>query len=170
MKYKEIQQTKNKNEKNPPFYLFILLSLFPLFPLFLSAQFPLTLQDCIKQAKENSAEAHYAKTTYDIATYDYRLYRKSLLPTLTLSGNLPAFNRTISKITLPDGRESFVAQSTGNYSASLSFNQPILFTGGNFYVSTGLQRLDIYQDSTATSYLSNLITVGIRQPIITFNA
>jgi outer membrane protein TolC len=139
-------------------------------PFVLSAQSSLSLTDCIQWAKENSSEAHYAKTNYDIATYDYKLYRKSLLPTLTLSGDLPTLNRTISKITLPDGRESFVAQSAGNYAASLSLNQPIPFTGGNFYVSTGLQRLDIYHDGTATSYLGNLINIGIRQPIMAFNA
>jgi outer membrane protein TolC len=135
----------------------------------LFAQSPLSFSDCITLAKENSSEAHYAKINYDIATYDYKLYRRSLLPTLTLSGDLPTLNRTISKITLPDGRESFVAQSAGNYSAALSLNQPVPFTGGNFYVSTGLQRLDIYHDSTATSYLGNLINVGIRQPIIAYN-
>ncbi|MDR1758317.1 MAG: TolC family protein [Bacteroidales bacterium] len=127
------------------------------------------MQNCIRIARERSAEARTARNNFDIATYDYQLYRRSILPTLSLSGNLPALNRTISKITMPDGSESFVAQSTGNYTATLSIQQPIPFTGGNFYVSSGLQRLDIYHDSTISSYLGNLISVGISQPLVTYN-
>jgi len=41
--------------------------------------------------------------------------------------------------------------------------------GGQFFISTGLQRLDIYQDSTTTSYLANLINIGIRQPFVFYN-
>jgi outer membrane protein TolC len=157
-----------KENKTFSIFNFTFLIILPF--LSLSAQAPLTLQDCITLAKTQSVEAQHAKSRYEIATYDYKLYRKSLLPTLTLSGELPAFNRRINKITLPDGRESFVAQFTGNYSAALSINQPVPFTGGQFYISSGLQRLDIYQDSTTTSYLGNLINIGIRQPIIAYNS
>jgi hypothetical protein len=131
------------------------LLLFSLVPL--SAQTTLTLENCISMAQNQSSEAKHARHNYQIADYDYKLYRKSLLPQISLSGELPMFNRAISKITMPDGTESFVAQSVGNYSGSLSINQAIPFTGGQFYVSTGLQRLDLYQDSTTTSYLANLI-------------
>ena len=136
----------------------------------LIAQTTLSLDSCIAIAQSRSAEAKHAQYDFQIADYNYKLYRKSLLPQLSLSGELPMFNRTISKITMPDGTESFVAQSVGNYSGSLSVNQVIPFTGGQFYVSTGLQRLDLYQDSTTTSYLANMINVGIRQPIITYNS
>jgi outer membrane protein TolC len=121
-------------------------------------------------ARSQSAEARHASHNYLIADYDYKLYRKSLLPQISLSGELPMFNRSISKITMPDGTESFVAQSVGNYSGSLSINQAIPFTGGQFYVSAGLQRLDLYRDGTTTSYLANLVNVGIRQPIIAYNS
>ncbi|MDL2326808.1 TolC family protein [Bacteroidales bacterium OttesenSCG-928-A14] len=136
----------------------------------LAAQTTLSLDSCIILAQSQSAEAKHALHNYQIANYDYKIYRKSLLPQIALSGELPMFNRSISKITMPDGTESFVAQSVGNYSASLSVNQAIPFTGGQFYVSTGLQRLDVYQGDVTTSYLANLVNVGIRQPIITYNS
>ena len=147
-----------------------LLFLLLLVSLSVSAQTVLNLEDCIAMAQGQSTESKQALYNYQIAEYDYKLYRKSLLPQLSLSGELPMFNRTISKITMPDGTESFVSQSVGSYSSSLSINQAIPFTGGQFYVSTGLQRLDLYQDSTTTSYLANLINVGIRQPIIAYNS
>ena len=143
---------------------FVYLSTCPLI-----AQTTLTLEDCIRTAQEHSPEAKHAQINYLDAWYQYKLYKKSYLPTLSLSGTLPAFNRSISKITMPDGTEQFVSQSVGNYSGSLSLTQPIPFMGGQFFVSSGLQRLDIYQDSTTTSYLANLINIGIRQPFSLFN-
>ncbi|MCL2247299.1 MAG: TolC family protein [Lentimicrobiaceae bacterium] len=134
-----------------------------------TAQTTLTLEDCIKIAQERSPEAQHAKNNYLDAYYQYKLYKKSYLPTLSLSGSVPAFNRSISKITLPDGTEQFVSQSAGNYSGSLSLTQPIPFMGGQFFISSGLQRLDIYRDSTTTSYLANLINIGIRQPFSLYN-
>ena len=140
-----------------------------LFPLLINAQSVLTLEDCIRMAQETSPEAKRAKNSYLDAHYRYKLYKKSYLPTLSFSGSLPAFNRSISKITMPDGTEAFVSQSTGNYLGALSLTQPIPFMGGQFFVSSGLQRLDIYQDSTNTSYLANLINIGIRQPFSFYN-
>ena len=145
-------------------FCFLLSALLPL-----QAQVTLTLEECIRLAQEQSPEAKHAKNNYLDAWYQYKLYKKSFLPTLSLSGSLPAFNRSISKITLPDGTERFISQSAGNYSGSLSLTQPIPFMGGQFFISTGLQRLDIYQDSTRTSYLANLINIGIRQPFVFYN-
>jgi len=140
-----------------------------LFPLIISAQTLLTLENCIRIAQEQSPDAKHAKNNYLDTWYQFRLYKKSYLPTLSLSGTLPAFNRSISKITMPDGSEAFVSQSFGTYSASISLTQPIPFMGGQFFVSSGLQRLDVYRDNTVTSYLANLINVGIRQPFSLYN-
>ncbi|MDL2240208.1 TolC family protein, partial [Bacteroidales bacterium OttesenSCG-928-K22] len=148
---------------------FVLIILFVLLSCFASSQTVLSLEECIRIAQENSIEARQAKNNYLIANHDYTLYRKSLLPAVTLSGNLPAFNHAISTITMPDGSESFVTQSVGKYSGALSINQIIPFTGGQFYVSSGLQRLDIYQDNTTTSYLANVINLGLSQSILSYN-
>ena len=99
--------------------LFLLLFvLFAMVLLPLRAQTVLSLDSAISIAQANSIEAQRARYNYWDACYQYRLYRKSLLPQLSLSGNIPAFNRTISKITMPDGSEAFVSQSTGNYAAT----------------------------------------------------
>jgi outer membrane protein TolC len=147
----------------------LLLSAFCFLPSASIAQTILTLENCISIAQEQSPEAKQAKNNLLDAWYQYKLYKKSYLPTLSLSGTIPTFNRSISKITLPDGTERFVSQSSGNYSGSLSLTQPIPFMGGQFFVSSGLQRLDIYQDSAITSYLANLINIGIRQPFSFYN-
>ena len=164
----QIHKTDSDNNNLPIFFVFNFLFLC-LLPFALIAQNTLTLVDCIRSAQEQSHEAKHAKNNFLDAYYQYKLYKKSYLPTISLSGILPAFNRSISKITLPDGSEKFVSQSSGNYSASISITQPIPFIGGQFFISTGLQRLDIYKDSTTTSYLANLINIGVRQPFSFYN-
>jgi len=141
-----------------------------LLPLIINAQTFLSLEDCIRIAQEDSPDAKRAKNMYLDARYQFSLYKKSFLPTLSLSGTLPTINRSISKITMPNGSEAFVSQSFGNYSGSLSLTQPIPFMGGQFFASTGLQRLDVYQDGVTTSYLANLINIGIRQPFSFYNS
>jgi outer membrane protein TolC len=154
-----------KNIKGVLIALFILVSA----SQSINAQATLTLENCIRIAQKESAEAKHAKNNYLAVWYQYKLYKKSYLPSISLSGTLPAFNRSISKITMPDGTEKFVSQSAGNYSGTISITQPIPFIGGQFFISSGLQRLDIYQDSTTTSYLANIINIGIRQPFSLFN-
>ncbi|MDR0763776.1 MAG: TolC family protein [Bacteroidales bacterium] len=129
----------------------------------------ITLEECIAIAQELSAEVKHAQSNLLDATYQYKLYRKSFLPTFAFSGNLPVFNRSISKITMPDGTETFVGQSLGNYSAALSLTQPIPFMGGQLFVSSGLQRLDIYGENAVTSYLANVVNIGLRQPVSLYN-
>lgn len=134
------------------------------------AQIKLSIEDCILLARRYSIEAKQAEYAYKDASFDYQLYRKLMLPQLSLSGSMPAFNRTISKLTMPDGSEAFVSQSTGNYSVNLSLNQAIPFTGGNLYISSMLQRLDVYKDKTTTSYLANMVNIGLTQPLIAYNS
>ncbi len=91
------------------------------------AQREISLEDCIEIAKKNSFEAQESQNKLLQSTYQYNIYKKSYLPSLSLSGSLPAFNRSISKITLPNGDEAFVAQAAGAYSGTLSVNNLSLF-------------------------------------------
>jgi len=137
-----------------------------LFPLIINAQTFLSIEDCIRIAQNHSPEAKHAKNHFLDAWYQFRLYKKSYLPTLSLSATLPDFNLSFSEITPSDG---FVLQSFGNYLGSLKLTQPIPFMGGQFFVSTGLQRLDIFEEGTTTSYLANVINMGICQPLSFYN-
>ena len=89
-----------------------------LFPLILNAQSVLTLDDCIRIAKEQSPETKLAQNKFLDAWYQYKLYKKSYLPTLSLSGTIPAFNPHYSS------REEFcVSFRCGKFS---SHHSPIL--------------------------------------------
>ena len=149
---------------------FFIAFLFLLFNITTYAQRVISLEECIEIARKNSFDAQEAENKFLQSTYQYKIYKKSYLPSLSLSGSLPAFNRSISKITLPNGDEAFVSQATGAYSGKLSITQPIPFLGSDFVISSGLQRLDLYNDSISTSYLSNVINMGISHSIFGYNS
>ena len=155
-----------RNLSRVTFILFSFL-LFCFLPSASIAQTTLTLKDCIRIAQEQSPEAKHAKNDYLDAWYKFKLYKKSYLPTLSFSGTLPDFNVSFSEINPTDG---FLLQTFGNYFGSLTLTQPIPFMGGQFFATTGLQRLDMYEDGTVTSYLANIINIGFCQPFSFFNS
>jgi outer membrane protein TolC len=134
------------------------------------SQNTLTLEDCFGIAEKNSLEIQQTKNDLQQAEYNYKFYKRQYTPSLYFGGTIPAFNRSISKITLPDGTEAFVSQSVGSYSGTLSLTQPLPWTSGEIYLSTGLQRLDLYTDNKTTSYLATPINIGLRQPLFGYNA
>ena len=128
----------------------------------------LTLDDAILLAGQRSIESQIAKNTFLKNQYVFKSYKSSQLPYLSLSTNLSDFNRSISKITLPDGSDSFVERKLNNSDVYVNLNQKI-FTGGEFFINSGLQRIDLIGDSLQTSYLSTPVNIGFRQPIFNYN-
>jgi outer membrane protein TolC len=131
----------------------------------------LSFEDVITIAKTQSPDGLVAKNKYLGSYWKYKSYKASYMPMLTLDATLPNMNRSISKITLSDGSEVFQEQRSANYSMQLGLSKIIGITGGQLFVNSGIQRLDLYNNSTmtSTSYLSTPISVGYRQPIFNYN-
>ena len=91
------------------------------------------------------------------------------MPMLTLDATLPSLSRSIEKITTTEG-DFFIERNLANYSAGLSLTKNIGFTGGQVFLNSDLQRIDLFSDSTVTSYLSSPLNIGISQPIFNYNA
>jgi len=129
-----------------------------------------TFDEVISLASQQSIDALIAKNSFNASYWQYRSHKALMLPSLNMAATIPDFNRSISPITLPDGSLQFVDQT--NMSNFLNFNirQNIALTGGQIYVSSNLQRLDVLTDSTITSYLTNPINIGIRQPVFAYNS
>ena len=134
-----------------------------------SAQDKLSLKDVILLAKHQSPDALVAKHEFRRNYWEYRSFTADYLPSLTLDATLPNINRSISKITLPDGSDKFVERQLADYSMDLAITQKVAFTGGEFFINSGLQRIDVFQDSTITSYQSTPASIGYRQPIFGYN-
>ena len=83
------------NSKLKSGILFLLL----LFPPFLSAQETkrLTLEEVITIAQEQSPDAILAKHRFRASYWQFRTFKAEYLPSLTLSGTLPDYNRIFEK-------------------------------------------------------------------------
>lgn len=129
----------------------------------------LTLENTINTALQQSPEYYIIKHQYLSKYYKYKSFKSRLLPFIDFQSTLTDFNRSISKITLPDGSDAFINRKLNNSSYNFTINQQI-FTGGHIFISTGLQRIDLLGDSTVTSFMSSPINIGFTQPIFSYNS
>ncbi len=127
----------------------------------------LNLTEVIHLAQENSPAAMAAKHTFRAAYWDYRSFRANYLPMLSFVSR-PDLTRTISKVTLPDGTDKYVARNILTLDGTLSLQQNWALTGGTFFVETALQRMKLL-DSDELSFHTNPVSVGYRQSLFGFN-
>lgn len=129
-----------------------------------------SLEEVVKKAREESPDAMAARHRYRGSYWQHRSFKAGYYPHLTFDATLPNLDRSISAITLPDGSDAFIQRSLASYSSNLSLTQTIGLTGGQLFVNSGLQRIDlIKEDETEVSYLSTPVNIGLRQPIFAYN-
>jgi hypothetical protein len=155
-------------------FQYLLISSLWIFPSAVFSQqtnLKLTLDDVIRIAKEQSPSAVMARHRFRGSYWEYRTYVAKFRPGLTLSSTLPELTRSIDRITLPDGSDSFVKRSLMNSSLEVSLTQNIAPTGGSIFMSSGLERIDNFNDEeNPVSYLSTPVSIGFRQPIKAANS
>ena len=128
----------------------------------------LSLEDVIAIAREQSPDALSSQHRYRSSYWQYRNYKAGLMPMLTLDGTLPSLSRSIEKITTKEG-DFFIERNLASYDAALSLTKNIGLTGGQIFLNSDLQRIDLFSDTTRTSYLSSPFNIGIRQPLFNYN-
>lgn len=129
----------------------------------------MTLGQVIQMAQNSSRSAAQARDRYRASLWQYRMYRASYLPTLSLIGTAPDLTRSISKLSLPDGSNAFIRQSYMSSGARLALGKTIGTTGGEVFVETALERLDLLDGATLPTFLSTPVNIGLRQPLFAFN-
>jgi outer membrane protein len=130
----------------------------------------LTLSDALAIAQAKSSDALIAKHRFRINYWQYHSFKADYLPSVNLDANLPNFDRSYRRVSVPDGPDIFQYNTFSNYSAGVTINQKIGFTGGSVFLQSQLQRLDnIYPDSTYTNFQSVPVIIGYRQPIFQYN-
>jgi len=129
----------------------------------------LTLEECVRLAREVSVDALIAENQYNNAFWNFRSWQAARRPVLALDGTVPRFDRTILAITQPDGSDLFIQRNQVSSALNLSLSQEIGLTGGRIFAGSGLQRIDLLGDSTQSSYLSSPFFVGWQQPIFRYN-
>lgn len=135
----------------------------------LSAQDTLriTLHEAISIAHNQSPQTVAARHQYRAAYWNWRSFKADYLPSLSFSSNTQ-LNRAISPVTLPDGSDSFVQRNQLMNNGEFTINQNIAPLGGNLFVTSGLQRLDIFSDKQH-SFQSTPVVVGYSQNLFGYN-
>jgi outer membrane protein len=136
----------------------------------LRAQTPLTLQEAIRLAQENGHDARAARAALAAGRSRDEAFRDRLLPQLSLSGALPQYNRSIIPVLQPDGTTLFRPQQQTSTTMSLSLSQTLPLTGGDLFITSFLQRLDLSGAQSGQTWSSAPFAIGVRQPILRPNA
>lgn len=130
----------------------------------------LTLNEALMIAHARSSDALIAKHRFRMDYWQYRSYKADYLPGVNLDAVMPSFSRSYRTISVPDGPDIFQYNTLGNYSAQMTIDQKIGFTGGTVFLQSRLRRLDnFYTDSIYSTYQTTPIIIGYRQPIFKYN-
>ena len=151
----------------------ILLACAPVAPLGAQA---LTLRDAVALAQRQGLAARSASSAREAARWRDRAFSASLLPQVSLRGDLPTYSRSDVAVPLANSAPEYRTTRIMGGSASLEVSQLLPFTGGELFVSSQLVRTDWRQERaglsplTDRSYRSAPVVVGIRQDLFRPNA
>jgi outer membrane protein TolC len=128
----------------------------------------LSLEDCIRLARANGPLGAIARSSYENKQATNSAFTASYLPQLSLNGNVPGYFSKINPITLPDGSVIYTPQSQATSTFNLSLSQKIPFTGGQLFLSSGLNRIDL-MDTKSKYYNSSPFSMSLVQPLFQIN-
>ncbi len=129
----------------------------------------LSLQESIEVAIESSPLSRSARYALIASQWRHQSYRADLLPGLSMTGNAPNYQSAFRENFNPDGTTSLIYSRQSNASVRLSVDQPIMYTGGNLSISSGITRLGIFANENTYLWSSTPLVVGYTQPLFQFN-
>jgi outer membrane protein TolC len=129
----------------------------------------LTLSEVINVAHEQSLMALMSRHQFRSSYWEFRSFKASTRPGLTLEGTLPNLTLATESVVQPDGTEEFVDRSIMRTSLDMQLSQNLWFTGGRVFISSQLQRNDNFGEDPPSNYLSYPVTIGLVQPINGYN-
>ena len=135
-------------------------------PAALPAQGGLTLQQAIERAQRESFGARAAVSGREAARQRDRAFGARLLPQVSLTGDLPVYNRSIIPVVQPDGSTLFRAQQQNQTSLNVRVAQKLPFTGGDLFVQSSLARLQIAGDQDVRNWSTTPFLIGVQQELL----
>jgi outer membrane protein TolC len=125
----------------------------------------LTLRDAIERAQRDGLPSKAAIAERDAARQRDRAFAGALLPQLSLNGNVPVYNRSIIPVLQPDGSTVFRPQQQNESALTMQITQRLPITGGDFFINSGLSRLDVAGERDFRTWSSTPMLVGVRQDL-----
>lgn len=128
----------------------------------------LTLYQAVNMARDLSQSSLLAETRKENRYWQWRTYKSDFLPSLSVSGTLPDFNRSFTPVTQPDGTTEFQPVAVNNSDVMLALSQNIGLTGGTVFASSMVNRFDDFNNDV-TRFSGSPFYFGISQPLFGFN-
>jgi len=130
----------------------------------------LTLDEVSELSEEQSLQGILAKHMFRASYWEFRTFKAEYLPSLTLTGTFPEYNRIYEKeYDYSTGKEYYVEKNTNNILGELSLTQNIGFTGGSISLQSDLRRFDVLGDDGSTQYISTPVSINYNQPLFRYN-
>ena len=129
------------------------------------SQAPLTMTQVVELAQRQGLAANAALANRDAARQRDRAFIGRLLPQFSLTATLPSYSRSIQTVVQPDGSQRFTPTQSTRADLGLLMTQAIPFTGGTFFVSSSLTRLDVTSTTSLRSWNATPYSIGFRQDI-----
>lgn len=130
----------------------------------------LTLDDAIRITQQNSSSANLVEQELLANHWRYRSFRASLFPSLNFSGSAPGIQREIEQVVQDDGSVQYRERQQGTSAITTSILQRIPMTGGTLFLSSSIERINLYSTLGDNLWRANPLFLGITQPIMEFNA
>lgn len=130
----------------------------------------MTLDEAVTIARARSVPALEARSAFISSYWAYRSYRASMLPSLSIYGDLGQFNRNLTRLQNYNTGE-YVYTRTNNMTNSmgLAISQNIALTGGTVRLFSDLSRIDQFGDNPYSMWYSQPLTLYYSQPIFSYN-
>lgn len=129
----------------------------------------LSLDNVIDRARKNSPSYYRAENTAENRYWNYRQYRAANLPQLTFNGTLPDYSSAIERVLQDDGTYAFRQREQTFLSGSLSIDQNVPLTGGQFSLSSNLQQTSVTEPTVRKDYFSTPFSISYYQPMVLYN-
>ena len=130
----------------------------------------LTLDEVIQLSEDQSLQGILAKHMFRASYWQYRTFKAEYLPSLTLTGTFPEYNRIYEKeYDYITGKEYYVEKNTNSLLGQLSLSQNVGFTGGSISLESDLRRFDVLGADGSTQYITTPVSINYNQPLFRFN-
>ncbi len=130
----------------------------------------LSLDEVIKISEDQSLQGILAKHMFRASYWQYRTFKAEYLPSLTLTGTFPEYNRIYEKeYDYDSGKEYYVEKNTNSLLGQLSLSQNIGLTGGSISLESDLRKFDVLGADGSTQYISTPVSINYNQPLFRFN-
>lgn len=130
----------------------------------------MTLQQAIELAQKQGMQARAVLDTRDAARWRDRAFNARLMPQVSLAGLVPNYERAIIPVIQPDGSTQYRPRQQTTSNLGMSLTQSLPLTGGSFFISSRLERVDVGGDQASRLYNSTPVTIGLTQQVFRPNA